>query len=105
MRQELARALRSISRAAIEAARECQAGSPVTSPAAREASTEGMLLLAPRYGSDSVKSAFQDSTAQPSASDQKCCSMAAAAAARTAAAPGIPAAVALDDASSTCACA
>src|ERR1700729_942368 len=60
-----------------------------------------MLLLAPRYGSDSVKSAFQDSIAQPSASDQKCCSMAAPAAARTAAAPGIPAAVALAPASRT----
>src|SRR6266852_4660412 len=55
-----------------------------------------MLLLAPRYGSGSVKSAFQDSSAQPSASDQKCRSIVAAAAARAESAPGIPAATALD---------
>jgi hypothetical protein len=64
-----------------------------------------MLLLAPRYGSETVKSAFQDSTAQPSASDQKCRSMAAAAAARRPGPPPIPAAVALDAASRTWACA
>ena len=62
------------------AARARQTALPVASAAARYASTECMLLLAPRYGSGSVNSAFQDSTAQPSASDQKCCSMAALAA-------------------------
>ena len=85
----------------MEAARACHTGSPVTSPAARYASTECMLLLAPRYGSGSVKSAFQLSRARPSASDQKCRPMAAAAASRTGPAPGMPAASALAAASRT----
>ena len=76
-------------------------GPPVTSPAARYASTECMLLLAPRYASGSVNPAFQLSSARPAASDQKCRSMAAVAAARVASAPGMPAASALEAASRT----
>src|ERR1700750_1010889 len=85
----------------MEAARACHTGSPVTSPAARYASTECMLLLAPRYGSVSVKPAFQLSSARPSASDQKCRPIAAAADSRAASAPGMPAASALEAASRT----
>ena len=85
-------------------ARVAQAGSPVASPAARNASTMCMLLFAPRYGSGVVKPRSQDSMVRPAPSSQNRLSTTSSASSSSSAAPGRPATVALLAASTTKEC-
>ena len=86
-------------------ARLRQVSSPVTSATARNASTECMLALRPRYGSSSVNSVFHVSTDRPVSSSQNLSRKTFSAWSSSSAAPGRPSRVADDEASSTKACA